>query len=55
MAQLKPIYPTIASSKYSNIAEAHENHFKTNFMNVIEAIKEEINKHLKERQENSKS
>ena len=47
-------YPTTATSKYSNTAEAQEEDLKTNFMKMIGILKEEMNKSLKEIQENTK-
>ena len=51
---LEPIYPTTACPRYSNIAEAQEKYFKEDFMNMTAVPKEEINKPLKEIQENTK-
>ena len=51
MAPLEPSYLTIASPGYSNAAEAQENDLKTNFVEMIEVFKVEINKHIKEIQE----
>ena len=38
---------TTASPEYFNIAEAQENNLKTNFMMMIEILKDEMNKSLK--------
>ena len=40
MAPPELSYPTTASPGYSNIAEAQENDLKTNFMKMIEVLKE---------------
>jgi hypothetical protein len=53
MSLLEPSYPTTAGSEYSNIAEAQEKDPKTAFMSMIEVFKEEMNKSLKEIQENT--
>ena len=49
----EPSYPTIPSSECSNSAEAQENDLKSNLRKVICTFKEEINKSLKEIQENT--
>lgn len=36
-------YPTIASPGYSNTTEAQENDLKSNFINMTDTLKEEIN------------
>jgi hypothetical protein len=46
------IYLTTKSPEYSNTAEALENNIKSNLTKMIEDFKEEINKSLKETQEN---
>lgn len=46
-------YPTIAGSEYSNISKAQENDLNTNDMKMLEALKEEINKSVKEIQKNT--
>lgn len=43
---------TTASSGYSNAAEIQVNDLKTNFMKMIEALKEQMNKSLNKIQEN---
>ena len=53
MAPSETIYPITASPEYSNTAEAQENDSKSNHMKMIEAFKEEMNKPLKEIQENA--
>ena len=53
MSLLEPSYPTTAGTEYSNIAEAQEKDPKTAFMSMIEVFKEEMNKSLKEIQENT--
>lgn len=37
---------TSPKPEYSNTAEAHEDDLKTNFMKIIEGLKEEMNKSL---------
>jgi hypothetical protein len=44
----EPRYPPTATFEYSNPIEAQENDLKTNFMNTIVVLKEEINKLFKE-------
>jgi hypothetical protein len=46
-------YPTTASPGYPNRPEAQENDLKSNLIKMIEAFKEEMNKSLKEIQENT--
>jgi hypothetical protein len=53
IATWEPNYPTIASPEYSNTAETQQNDLKTNFINTIELFKQEMNKSLKEIQENT--
>ena len=53
MSPLKPGYPTTAGPEYSNTAATQENDLNTNFMKMIEVLKEEMNKPLKESQENT--
>ena len=48
----EPSHPTTASPGYSNTGEARENNLKTNFMEMREVFKEEMNKSLKAIQEN---
>lgn len=43
----------IVGPKYSNIPEAHERELKTNFMKLLEVLKEEMNGFLKETLENT--
>lgn len=45
MSPLESRYPTTAGPEYSKISEKD---LKTNFMNIIEDLKEEITKYLKE-------
>ena len=40
MAPPELSYPTTASPGYSNIAEVQQNDLKTNFMKMIEVLKE---------------
>lgn len=47
-------YLTTASPEYSNTAEAQTKDVKSNYMKIIEFLKEEVNKSLKEIHENSK-
>lgn len=42
---------TSPKPEYSNTAEAHEDDLKTNFMKIIEGLKEEMNKSLKDSHE----
>lgn len=44
-------YPMIVGHKYCNIAEAHVKDLKTNYIKMIEVLKEEKNKSLNEIQE----
>lgn len=53
MSLPEPGYPTIAGSEYSNINKAQENDLNTNYMKMLEALKEEINKSVKEIQKNT--
>lgn len=48
MSLLKPSFLTTRDHEYSIIAEAQEKEFKTNYMQVIEFLEEEINNSLKE-------
>jgi hypothetical protein len=48
MTPSKHSYPTTASLRYPNTAEAQENDIKSNLIKMIEAFKDEINKPLKE-------
>jgi len=54
MAQPEPNYPTTGSPAYPSTAKAQEDDFKYNLINTIEVFKEEINKSLKEIQDNTK-
>lgn len=47
MSPLELSHLTIASPEYSNTLEAEENDLQTNFMKMIELLKEEINDSLK--------
>lgn len=49
----EPSSPTTARPEHSNTTEAQEENLKTNFMEMTEVFKEEINKSLKEIQENT--
>jgi aspartate/methionine/tyrosine aminotransferase len=53
IASPEPSYPTTANLEYLNTAEAQKNYLKTNLMKTIEVFKEEINKPIKEVQENT--
>ena len=53
MTSLEHSYPTTASPGYPSTAEAQENDLKSNLIKMIEAFKEEMNKSLKEIQENT--
>ncbi|KAL6088399.1 hypothetical protein STEG23_019142 [Scotinomys teguina] len=44
-------YPTTATPEYSNMAEAQENDLRTNFMKMIEELKEKVDKTVKEIEE----
>lgn len=48
MSPLEPSNTTIVDSEKCNIAEAKGKDFKIAFINMIEVLKEEINKSLKE-------
>jgi hypothetical protein len=48
MSQCYPSYPISAGPEYSNIAEGQEKDFKTKYMKIIEVLKEDVNKYLKE-------
>ena len=54
MSPPEPSYRTAASPDYSNTTKAKENELKINFMKIIEVLKEEINKSLKENQRKQK-
>lgn len=41
-------YPTTENPEYSKITEAHEKDLKTNLMEMIEFLKEEVNRSFKE-------
>ena len=51
MSPLEATYPTTVNPEYSSTAEAQENDLKTNFMKIIEVLKQEINKSLKKSRE----
>ena len=53
MAPTEHSYPTVASSGFSNTAEAQEGDLKFNFIKMSEAVREEMNKSIKEIQENA--
>lgn len=53
MLPSEPRYSTTAILDYSNNKEAQERDFKTNFMKIIEVLKEEMNKSHKQFQENT--
>ena len=53
MPPLEPSSPTTANPGYPNENEAQENGLKFNFIKMIEAFKEEMNKSLKEIHENT--
>ena len=53
VAPTEPSSPTTARPEHSNTTEAQEENLKTNFMEMTEVFKEEINKSLKEIQENT--
>jgi hypothetical protein len=52
ISPLVPSYPTTARLGYFSITEAHAKDLKISFMNMIKFLKEEMNKSLKENQEN---
>ena len=52
MSPLEPSYLTTADPEHPNIAEAQEKDLKTNYMKMIETLKGEMKKILKETQEN---
>lgn len=47
----EPSYPAITSCEYCNTAEAQGKHLKPNLMKIIEVLKGEMNKSLKESKE----
>ena len=51
MSPLKFSNPTTASPEYCDIADTQEKDLNLTFMNIIEVLKEEINKSLREIQE----
>lgn len=51
MAPSEPSNPTTARPEHSNTAKAQENDLKTDFMKMIEVLKEEMKKSLEEYQE----
>lgn len=53
MAPPKPSYPTTANTEYSNTNEAQQRNLTTNFVKIIEMIKEDMNKSLKKIQINT--
>jgi hypothetical protein len=53
MALPEPNYSTTEITEYSNMVEAQENNLNYNFMKIIESLKEEMNKSLKEIQKNA--
>ena len=53
MAPSELSYPTTASPEYCNTNKTQENDLKSNFIKMNEAFKEEMNKSLKEIQENT--
>ena len=48
MAPLQPRCPAPASSGYPNTAKAQEDDLKSDLINMIETVKEEMKKPLKE-------
>ena len=53
MSPLKFSNTTTASPEYCDIADTQEKDLNLTFMNIIEVLKEEINKSLKEIQKNT--
>lgn len=49
-----PSFPLITSTEYFNTAEAQEKYFRPNFRKMIQVLKEDMNKFLKEFQGNRK-
>lgn len=49
MFPLQPSYPTTAGPEYYKIAETQEKELKTTCMNMIEVLKEELNKFFKKK------
>lgn len=47
MFPLEPCYPITLGYAHFNIAEVQGKYLKTNYMKMIEVIKEEVNKPLK--------
>lgn len=53
MSSTEPRYPTTTGPEYINIAEEQVEILKTKYIKMIEVLKEEINKSLKETHENT--
>ena len=53
MTPLEHTYMSVVSPGYPNTTKAQENDLKSNLIKMIEAFKEEMNKSLKEIQENT--
>jgi hypothetical protein len=53
MIPSEPTYPTKTSPEYSNTAEMQEKNLKTNFLKMINILREEMNKYFKGIQENT--
>lgn len=53
MAPPEPSYPVTTNTEYSNDTEAQEKDIKYNVTKLREALKEDMNKSLKETQENT--
>lgn len=54
MARPELSYPVTARHEYSNAAETKENDLKTNFIKIIEVLKEEMKNSLNWRKEKQK-
>lgn len=52
MSPQESSYPTTASTEKISTAEAHEKDLKTNLLNMIKVLKEEMNESHKEIKEN---
>lgn len=55
MFSIEPSYPTRAGPEYSSIAETQGKNLKTNYLKMIEVLKEEMNKSFNEIQNKNKT
>ena len=54
MFSIEPSCPTTAGPEYPSITEAQEKDLKTNYMKIIEVLKEEMDKSFNEIQDKNK-